>query len=445
MRILLVGRRFWPHGSLDSAAHLIQLASDMQRRGTLVEVLTPRYAASWTTELSFREIPIHRPAIAPRSDWSSGRYIRFLTRWMVEKSPRYDLIFVDNAREETIAAVDACRTSTDRNGHCPVVVRMGHSAGQSDLRWWETSRMGKRCENSARSANQIIVSGPTLQRSLISRGFSPQQVCRIDTGINTARRADHAKRIAARTALSAINRDLHAPADEPVAFCVTPMEKSANRIGDPRGDQAIHVMVQSARHLVARYPTLHLWFIGDGSQRDLVYETLRGDGVRASVAMPGSFGIMEDVFAASDVFVQIDASGLDHFLPSAVAAQLPIVAADLPEIRERLSLTATGTDMNKLEPPDDDFPFADSRYANARLADSLVAWFDPQRPKTFRQSMRRVIDDLPTAASNANALHRQLIRECPQSKTIDNYLTVFENVIASHRHTDQGPSMGAVS
>ena len=81
--VLLIGRHFWPHGSIDSAAYLIGLATDLSRRGLHVEVLTPQYASTWPTRIDFRGLTVHRPVAAPRfdgtiaRDWSVNRYVRF--------------------------------------------------------------------------------------------------------------------------------------------------------------------------------------------------------------------------------------------------------------------------------------------------------------------------------------------------------------------------------
>ncbi len=90
LRVLLIGRRFWPHGSIDSAAHLFQLAAALHRRGVAVEVLTPRYSSTWPVEFKIREIPVHRPVMAPKRDWSIGRYTRSLTAWLRQHVTSYD-------------------------------------------------------------------------------------------------------------------------------------------------------------------------------------------------------------------------------------------------------------------------------------------------------------------------------------------------------------------
>jgi hypothetical protein len=109
LQVLLVTRRFWPHCGYDSAASLLALATGLQRRGMTIEVLTPRYAATWPETFSLREITVHQHAAAPRSDWSMGRYVRHITSWLKENAKSYDLIYTDAIRDETIAIIDAAR------------------------------------------------------------------------------------------------------------------------------------------------------------------------------------------------------------------------------------------------------------------------------------------------------------------------------------------------
>ncbi len=126
--------------------------------------------------------------------------------------------------------------------------------------------------------------------------------------------------------------------DSPVVICTSRMTR----------ESGVNLLVKAARHLIARYPDLRLWFIGDGPHRDWIYETMRGDGVRASIAMPGSFCDVDDLFAAADVFLQTDDDGLDFFLPNAISAELPIVALDTESTRTVIS----GGSVDAAEPHD---------------------------------------------------------------------------------------------
>ncbi|NNE00316.1 MAG: glycosyltransferase family 4 protein [Pirellulaceae bacterium] len=431
LRVLLIGRRFWPHGSIDSAGHLIQLACGLHRRGVHVEVLTPRYASSWNEDFCFREIRVHRPASAPRSDWSMGRYMRQMSNWMRVSAKSFDLLLVDSVREESIAAIE-----TAREIGSATVLRAAGFGEQGDIDWWETSRAARRCLGFAKTADQIIADGAASHRALLSRGFVPSRVRRIDTGFEPAPNPAVADRVAGRRALASINSDFQAPPDHPVAVCVGSMER----------DCGMEILIESARHLVARYPNLHLWFIGDGSQRDSFYETLRGDGVRASIVMPGSFADLGDVYAAADLFVQLGDCGLEYQLPKALSSELPVVVIDSDASRElidgkltsRSSGTMVGGQVERGEQ-------VSQPQKPSEVQESLEHWFQGGNGKSFRTAMRSALDDLSASRERAARLRRQLVRRRSQSETIDDYVRLLEQVMQNRLGNSHGPSIGAVS
>ena len=434
LRVLLIGRHFWPHGSVDSAGYLIQLASGLQRRGIHVEVLTPRYASAWTTEMDFREIKVHRPFAAPKSDWSMSRYLRSIGNWLNEHAAAFDVLLVDSAREEAIATVESAKSlsaqssnsSGNGSGAVRAVVRVSGYGDQSDRLWWESSRSSRRCAGFTKRADKVIVGSAEDERALLSQGFASSMVSRIDDGFDQAVTRTPSNRVEARRALTAINGDFHAPANEPVVLCVTNMAR----------DSGTQVLIESARHLIARYSDLHLWLIGDGPRRDSIFQSLRGDGIRASIAMPGSFGNMEDVYRAADLFIHIDDTGMQNFLPNAIAAELPIVAVDNPQTRVRLKSELKTTPINQSAHSD-----ADTDSTNA----DFVHWFQLSSPKTFRKAVRSVLDDLDDSQQKAANLKRNLIRTRSFSDTIDDYALMLEQVRRQRSSHQGGSSFGAVS
>lgn len=269
----------------------------------------------------------------------------------------------------------------------------------------------------------IIVSNTEDHRGLLSQGFSASAVSRIDDGFDQSALRTTENRVEARRALTAINGDFHAPPSEPVALCVTQMAH----------DSGIQVLIESARHLIARYPKLHLWFIGDGPRRESIFQYLRGEGIRTSIAMPGSFGTMEDVFRAADVFVHTDDTGMQSFLPAAVSAELPIVAVDNQQTRARLYSES----MSDLRPT--------TNAEHTQTNGELVHWFQNSSPKSFRKAMRSAMDDLAASQDKAVALKRNLVRARSFSDTIDDYARVIDQVQHGRLTQPHGPPSGAVS
>ncbi|TWU48717.1 hypothetical protein Poly51_46190 [Rubripirellula tenax] len=410
----MVGRHFWPHGSVDSAAYLIQLAQGLNRRGVQIQVCTPRYAASWPEKFWLREIPVHRPAAAPRSDWSIGRYTRHLTQWLRTNASSFDLMLVDGIREESMAAIEAARSTG-----CPTLLRYGSRGSLSDQHYWSTSRTARRCGTVGRMADGVIVNSATCSRSLLAEGYSPERIIRIDPGFAAGPLRSSVAQKRARRSLAAINTDLHVDPDARVAICMAPMTR----------DGGIQDLVRAAYRIVDQVPKLKLWFIGDGPHRDWIYEQLRGDGVRASIAMPGSFCDGDELFAAADVFVQPDESGLDYFLPTAVSAELPIVSIQRDAVRSVLvgpaSRESTSTLISTGPVPGGD-------------PAQWVQWIDQPTATAFTESIAAVAANLPMYQDKASMLRRHWIRSRPMVSVIDEYVEAIERTIAKKNRVRGG-------
>ena len=409
-RVLLIGRRFWPHGSSDSACFLTELAGALRRGGMHVEVLTPRYASSWPENLVVREIPVHRPTAAPRSDWSIARYLKHTTTWLRQHAAGFDALLVDAIREESIVVTEVAKQLG-----IPVLLRCSGWGENSDSKWWSSSRAAKRCCNIAKTANAVVIKNGIQQRELISEGFSPATTHRISDGFPAFAPRTVATKHAARKALAAVNADLSTVETTPVILCTSPMTRNGG----------INLLVKAAPHLINRYPDLRIWFIGDGPYRDWIYESLRGDGIRASIAMPGSFSDFTELCQAADVFFQPDDNGLDYFLPTAVAAELPVVC---------LKTGATEALFRPGLPSPTQSP-ADNALQNLPDMESLVHWFDPSTPKQVRLACVDVLDDLTLAQQKATELRRILVRANPRSESVQSYIHLLGK-LAQHPQTD---------
>ena len=216
------------------------------------------------------------------------------------------------------------------------------------------------------------------------------------------------KRNAARRTLAAVNRDLDTDDGSVVVVCFGRMTR----------DSGINRLAASARLLVRRYPNLKLWLLGDGPHRDSIHELITGDGVRRSVAMPGSFCDWEDIYAAADIYVQADEDGLESFFPAAISAELPVVTLDNEATR--------GLVMGP-----------NSQHEASLRAASLVDWFVPDSAKSLRMSLRQAIDNLDQRRRHAAELRRHLIRTSPQSDAIERYVHLMER-IRNQQRGDRG-------
>ncbi len=388
LRVLFVTRRFWPHCGYDSAAALLGLATGLQRRGMSIEVLAPRYASSWPESFSLREITVHRPAAAPRSDWSMGRYVRHVTHWLKENASTFDLIYTDSIRDETTAIIEAARGS-----NISTLARLGGWGEHSDASWWDGTRAAGRCLAIAKQCDGIIAKCAVDHRELISRGISSAKIHRIDNGFSAGQGRSAMARSVARRVLGQVNGDLHADIQAPVILCMSRMNRASG----------IDLVASCVRTMVARFPDLKIWFVGDGPNREQLYSLMRSDGVRQSFSMPGTFLDTEDLMSAADVFLQADDEGLDHFLPAAVSSELPIVAVRTDAVRTLLG--------------------------GVEESESAVTWFDVGQTKTLNQAVRQVIENLPERRTAASALRRSLLRQRPQRDVIDAHAAIIHQLV----------------
>ena len=196
-------------------------------------------------------------------------------------------------------------------------------------------------------------------------------------------------------------------------------------------DGGINLLVNAAPHLINRYPDLRLWFIGDGPYRDWIYENLRGHGVRASIAMPGSFSDFTELCQAADLFFQPDDDGLDYFLPTAISAELPLVCLRTPSTKSLLcgppsSQLATTTDND-----------------SAPETANLVQWIDASTAKQTRLGVIHVLDDIEQARHRATELRRSLLRSRPQTESVQGYMNLLEKLV--QQRPPNSPSTETVS
>jgi glycosyltransferase involved in cell wall biosynthesis len=196
-------------------------------------------------------------------------------------------------------------------------------------------------------------------------------------------------------------------------------------------DGGINLLVNAAPHLINRYPDLRLWFIGDGPYRDWIYENLRGHGVRASIAMPGSFSDFTELCQAADLFFQPDDDGLDYFLPTAISAELPLVCLRTPSTESLLcgppsSQLATTTDND-----------------SAPETANLVQWIDASTAKQTRLGVIQILDDIEQAQHRATELRRSLLRSRPQTESVQGYINLLEKLVK--QRPPNSPSTETVS
>ncbi|MCA9139354.1 MAG: glycosyltransferase [Planctomycetales bacterium] len=442
---MLVGRHFWPHGAVDAGGHLVELATGLKLAGLHVSVVTPKYSTAWADQFAFREIGVYRPVRMFRSGWtargdrSSSRYIRYLREWLAKNPLSCDLFFCDAAREESIATVEAARQCG-----VPVVVRIGGNGSCSDIEFFMQSRAGKRCRSAAMDADAVVLGNAANHRNWIAMGGKPLTSHRIPIGVGPALDQGLSNQSRLRRAMARINGDLYVPDHCAVVLSVEGLRK----------DSGVTTLVDSAFALSQKINTLHFWFVGDGPLRDSIYERLKADGLRQSVAMPGSFAISDDVFAAADLMVHIGDEGFEHQIPTAIAAALPLIVANTPTARQFFAISDAQVRERIIERladavtagnPQGGGPLPEQTLPEQTLpiqsTGQGVWWFDPGRPKTLRFAIQQITSDLETARQRAQQLRRIFQQTRSGSESIQQYVRLFRHLVDfSAPNNQQSPS-----
>jgi len=393
----MVGRHYWPHLSIDVANRTVRLADGLARAGVEVEILTPRYASSWPDQIYHREIVVHRPAAAPRSEWSMGRYLRHLESWLRDHAHQYDVLYSATMREEAAIVVEAARRL-----NLPSVVHHSGVGREADATYCAPLRHRRRLLAAIQAADAIVVPRPSAHQAMIAAGYRIDRIHRIAVGVvpgkgSTGR--DPASRARSRQALAAVNSDLATGKDSPVVVTV----------GSMSGSSGMLTLAETIPNLIDIWPDLRFWLIGDGPLRNELHRYFKHHGVRQSVAMPGTFIDLSDVFTAADVCVQPSTSdSLDDFLSQVIASPLPLIMADAADTR-----------------------------AMVGDHDDCVSWCSESDSKSLHHAIRRVLVDLSPAQASAERLRRELVQRRPYSETIQGFLQLFERL--------SGKSMSSVA
>jgi glycosyltransferase involved in cell wall biosynthesis len=241
-----------------------------------------------------------------------------MSRWLRKNRNAFDLVYVLNLRYEAYAAVGALR------GTESAVCLRCQDSGQGSDGWWQAhARFGARIRRVCQQAVGIVTPNTFVAEELVSYGYLPSRVHEIPLGVvaGEARSAD--RRFRSRAALSEVNHDLTTAEYAPLAVLV-------GRLDDYSG---LSYLLAEWREIAQRWPSARLWFLGEGSARDRAGRRLVDLDLQDQVFMPGTFEDWSDVFQAADVFLWPVSYGGRQLLLEAMAAGLPVVAADAPDLR----------------------------------------------------------------------------------------------------------------
>lgn len=407
--VLHVTRRFWPHsaGRHERAASSVRLVQLWAKSGIHVEVLTPRYANTWSKQFLLGDVMVHRAASRPRGEWSIARYVRFLSQWIAdwihkshERCGSLELVVVVDGVNHDCRAVRAALASSSVQGLANLRLRTlvlcdGWGADADEV-IAENSRHGKKNLAAALSFDGVVTRHGAADRFWVSQGLAAEKLHRLPVGFARPEKPDQATKIAAQQSLAAANTDLALANNEKVLLWCGAMQ------GVENSESHVGRLINNARLLCARFPTLKIWLIGDGELHDWAHTELKAEGVRTVVSIPGSFPDMTDVFRAVDFAVVTDEAQLRYGLPRVLEAAYPLMLRDCRLIRDWLR-----------------------ERLDSSVVDSM-AWYDHSRDASFRKVFRGLWEDESAAREHALEIAAELSRRHTVQAELQAWLRAME-------------------
>jgi glycosyltransferase involved in cell wall biosynthesis len=152
--------------------------------------------------------------------------------------------------------------------------------------------------------------------------------------------------------------------------------------------------------VVARWPAARLWLVGEGSQRAALAEQIEASALGGRVTLFGVFDESDALLAAADMLIRPSREpGTSRPLLEAMAAGLPVIAADTPSHRELIAEGRHGL----LVPPDD--------------------------PRAMTAAIGRLIDDPQLASRLGEAGRARLAEEFTLAGMAEGYVTLFQSLV----------------
>jgi glycosyltransferase involved in cell wall biosynthesis len=322
LRLALAAPRFWPLIG-DGPNHWLALADSLIAAGHSVTIVTPQWKRTWPRKMAIGTVPLVRLRGAPRGGWSTLRWMYALSGWLAEQ-PRLDAILAAGLRHEAYVAIGAsAKTQT------PVLVL----AGEGDIAWQKGVAFGGRIAARCGQARAIVVPSQALAEELIQGDYSREAISVIPRRVAIPPPRGPLARDQARESLAAVNYDLATTSTAPVALAVGRLDEQ-HRFGD---------LVRAWRIVAARRSEARLWIVGDGPERERLFRQISDLDQRFRVLIPGTFDCLNELLAAADLLLVPG----EHTVPplallNAMAAGLPVIAADTPAAREVIAHERTG-------------------------------------------------------------------------------------------------------
>lgn len=307
---------------------MAQLAAHWHAAGSQVTLLTARWDARWPEELNFNGVRVLRFPQPRRRLWGNWRYMRAISGWLREHAHECDLCYVSMLRHDAYAAM-----TTSRRRGFPVVVRAEGVGSQGDMHWQDHTNFGHRIRHRTQRADRIIASSQQVSHELIRCGYPAERIQQIPNAVAIPDLRQMLPKITCRQAFAHVQAELQMPTDAKLAVYTGPLA----------AHKQLDLLIDAWPRVLGRFPYAFLWLVGDGPQREALYQQIQRRGLADRIFLVGPVEMIEDILRAADVFVlPSPEEGISVSLLEAMAHGIPIVAANIPGNREVLRHKQSG-------------------------------------------------------------------------------------------------------
>lgn len=319
LRIAMVTRRFWP---LVGGAEMVManLSQQFLAQGARPVILTAMWDPDWPTDLVHRDVPVVRLPQPRTRGWGTWRYMHQLGRWLMGNREQYDLVFVSMLKHSAYTAI-----KVGRKLGVPVLLRAEGAGQTGDCQWQETARFGRRIRTRCQQASAVVAPSQQVADELLAAGYPADRLHSLPNGVALGNARTDATRAEARKILAEVN----------AALQVEPGGKLVVFTGRLDRNKGLLDLVDAWADVDQADPSSRLWLIGDGPDRELIFERIQQRDLQGKVLLPGSFDHVDVILQAADLFVLPSyAEGLSLSLLEAMAQHVPVVASDIAGNRQ---------------------------------------------------------------------------------------------------------------
>ena len=376
LRCVLVTRRFWPLvGGAETV--MANLGAEFHQRDISCQVLTAQWQANWPTEFVHREVPVVRLRNPKQRIWGTFRYLSSLARWLKDHADQIDIVYVSMLKHDAYTATKICQQLG-----IPVVLRAEGGGDTGDCHWQTTARFGLSIRRRCKTATAVIAPSQAVAEELLAAGYPTDSLHLIPNGVALpAKPAENSQQLA-RQALVDANQDLVAAPEEPVVVYTGRLDHNKGLVD----------LVNAWPEVTKRWPRCHLWLVGEGPDRDRLFQQIKDLDLQGQVVLPGAFDDVEEVLRAANLFILPSYfEGLSISLMEAMAHQVPVIASNIPGNNDIIQSGVNGCLV----------PAGNVSAISQAIQDALAK---PDQLTTWATAAQQTIQNNYSLASMVNAL-----------------------------------------